>query len=69
MNLEALQREAGELAANHPSKDCRFFAAQIPELISLVREMAEALEWWSGDRRKEYPEAMDALIKYKEACK
>ena len=67
--LEALKKEAEALATEHPSKDCRFFAAQIPEVIELLHEMADALV--DCDKHVDCGRmlARDALIKYREMTK
>jgi hypothetical protein len=69
INLEALKKEAVALAAEHPSKDCRFFAAQIPEVIDLLHEMADALV--DCDKHVDCGRmlARDALVKYREMAK
>lgn len=66
MNLEAIKREAECLAKEHPSKDCRSFASQIPEVVELLHEMAAALE----EMREYSPCIVPAILKkYKEAMR
>ena len=69
INLVALKKEAEALATEHPSKDCRFFAAQIPEVIELLREMSEALVDCDKHIDCSRMLARDAMIKYKEMTK
>ena len=69
INLEALKKEAKALTTEHPSKDCRFFAAQIPEVIDLLREMGEALVDCNKHVDCGRMLARDALVKYREMTK
>ena len=56
MNINAIIAEAKELAAHHPSKDCRFFCEQLsvalPAMLAVIEAAQEAIDCYGVNKKE-----------------